>query len=93
MGLAPGRLIVEVTENAVIDDIMKARQVFTSLQNAGVRIALDDFGKGYSSLYHLRQLNFDQLKLDGSFVHSMDMADSAKIVSAVMKATGGTLRG
>jgi diguanylate cyclase (GGDEF)-like protein len=82
-GLAPGRLIVEVTENAVIDDIMKARQVFTSLQNAGVRIALDDFGKGYSSLYHLRQLNFDQLKLDGSFVHSMDMADSAKIVSAV----------
>jgi diguanylate cyclase (GGDEF)-like protein len=82
-GIAPGRLIVEVTENAVIDDMPRAREVFGSLQNAGVRIALDDFGKGYSSLYHLRQLRFDQLKIDRSFVHSMDSPESAKIVSAV----------
>jgi diguanylate cyclase (GGDEF)-like protein len=82
-GLAPGRLIVEVTENAVIDDMLKAQEIFSSLQNAGVRIALDDFGKGYSSLYHLRQLRFDQLKIDRSFIHSMGLAESAKIVSAV----------
>lgn len=82
-GFAPGRLIVEVTENAVIDDMVKARDIFSSLQSAGVRIALDDFGKGYSSLYHLRQLRFDQLKIDGSFVHSMGSPESAKIVSAV----------
>jgi len=82
-GMAPGRLIVEVTENAVIDDMLKAQEIFSSLQNAGVRIALDDFGKGYSSLYHLRQLRFDQLKIDRSFIHSMDLAESAKIVSAV----------
>ncbi len=82
-GFAPGRLIIEVTENAAIDDMLKAREIFSSLQNAGVRIALDDFGKGYSSLYHLRQLRFDQLKIDGSFVHSMSSPESVKIVSAV----------
>jgi diguanylate cyclase (GGDEF)-like protein len=82
-GFAPGRLIVEVTENAVIDDMLKAREIFSSLQSAGVRIALDDFGKGYSSLYHLRQLRFDQLKIDGSFVHTMSSPESVKIVSAV----------
>jgi diguanylate cyclase (GGDEF)-like protein len=82
-GVAPGRLIVEVTENAVIDDMVRAQEIFSSLQNAGVRIALDDFGKGYSSLYHLRQLRFDQLKIDRSFIHSMESPESAKIVSAV----------
>jgi EAL domain-containing protein (putative c-di-GMP-specific phosphodiesterase class I) len=82
-GFAGHRLVVEVTENEVIDDIMKAQDIFTSLQNAGVRIALDDFGKGYSSLYHLRELNFDHLKIDRSFIHSMECAESAKIVSAV----------
>jgi diguanylate cyclase (GGDEF)-like protein len=82
-GIAPGRLIVEITENAIIDDMMKAKQIFSSLQNAGVRIALDDFGKGYSSLYHLRQLRFDHLKIDRSLVRSMKSPDSAKIVRAV----------
>jgi len=82
-GIAPGRLIVEVTENAVIDDMIKAQEIFSSLQNAGVRLALDDFGKGYSSLYHLRQLRFDQLKIDRSFVHSMESPESATIVGAV----------
>lgn len=82
-GLAPGRLIIEVTENAAIDDMVKAQSVFSSLQNAGVRIALDDFGKGYSSLQHLQTLRFDHLKIDKSFVHSMDATESAKIVSAV----------
>jgi diguanylate cyclase (GGDEF)-like protein len=82
-GFAPGRLIIEVTENSIIDDMVRAREVFQSLQNAGVRIALDDFGKGYSSLYHLRQLQIDQLKRDGSFIHAMDSPESAKIVSAI----------
>ena len=74
---------MEVTENAVIEDMMKARDVFASLQNAGVRVALDDFGKGYSSLNHLRELKFDQLKIDKSFIHSLDTDESAKIVGVV----------
>ena len=82
-GFAPQRLIVEVTENAIIDDIQHAATVFASLQNIGIRIALDDFGKGYSSLSHLRELKFDNLKIDSSFVQSMNTAESRKIVSAV----------
>jgi diguanylate cyclase (GGDEF)-like protein len=82
-GFAPQRLIVEVTENAIIDDIEHAATVFASLQNVGIRIALDDFGKGYSSLSHLRQLKFNHLKIDSSFVRTMDTVESRKIVSAV----------
>lgn len=82
-GFQPGRLIVEVTESAVIDDLDQAADVFASLHNAGVRIALDDFGKGYSSLHHLRQLRFDVLKIDSSFVLSMQSAESEKIVRAI----------
>lgn len=80
---SPGRLIVEVTEKAIIDDMSAAGEVFTSLQNAGIRIALDDFGMGYLSLYHLRQLRFDHLKIDSSFVLSMESAESEKIVRAL----------
>lgn len=83
MGFPPSRLIVEVTENAIIDDIELAAEVFGSLQNAGIRIALDDFGKGYSSLSHLRQLKFNHLKIDSSFVRSMDTIESQQIVAAV----------
>jgi EAL domain-containing protein (putative c-di-GMP-specific phosphodiesterase class I) len=82
-GFSPSRLIVEVTENAIIEDIPHVATVFSSLQNAGIRIALDDFGKGYSSLNHLRQLRFDHLKIDSSFVLSMDASESLKIVSAI----------
>jgi diguanylate cyclase (GGDEF)-like protein len=82
-GFPAGRLVIEVTENAVIDDMIKAQNVFSSLQNAGVRVALDDFGRGYSSLYHLSELKFDQLKIDKSFIHSMDSEQSKKIVKAV----------
>lgn len=82
-GMPPNRLIVEVTENAIIDDVEQAAELFQSLQNAGIRIALDDFGKGYSSLSHLRQLRFNHLKIDSSFVRSMDTVESQKIVSAV----------
>lgn len=83
-GFAPSRLIVEVTENAIIGDIDLAADVFASLQNAGIRIALDDFGKGYSSLAHLRQLRFNHLQIDSSFVRSMESLESQKIVSAVV---------
>ena len=82
-GFAANRLIVEVTENAIIEDIDLVSEVFTSLQNSGVRIALDDFGKGYSSLNHLRRLHFDHLKIDSSFVLSMESEESRKIVSAI----------
>ena len=85
-GFAPGRLEVEITERALVDDLDTAKTVLTSLQNLGVRIALDDFGAGYSSLYHLRELKLDKLKIDRSFVLSMrDDPESAKLVNGILR--------
>lgn len=82
-GLPPRRLIIEITENAVIDDIVRAGEVIDAFREAGIRVSLDDFGKGYSSLSHLRQLSFDFLKLDASFVRTLGEDDSLKIATAV----------
>ena len=82
---SPKRLEVEITESALTNDLDVARATLGVLQSAGVSIALDDFGTGYSSLYHLRELKFDKLKIDRSFVQSLDDNDeSAKIISAII---------
>jgi predicted signal transduction protein with EAL and GGDEF domain len=84
-GIAPQRLEVEITETALVTDLEAAKAALEALQAAGVSIALDDFGTGYSSLYHLRELHFDKIKIDRSFVMSMQRnAESAKIIEAVV---------
>jgi EAL domain-containing protein (putative c-di-GMP-specific phosphodiesterase class I) len=84
-GFAPGRLEVEVTETALVNDMDSARSTLESLRNLGVSIALDDFGTGYSSLYYLREIRFDKVKIDRSFVQSLpDSTESMKIVDAIM---------
>jgi len=82
-GLPPHRLIIEITENAVISDVRHAAEVIASLRDSGIRVALDDFGKGHSSLSQLHELAFDYLKLDCSFVRTLDNPHSMKISSAV----------
>jgi diguanylate cyclase (GGDEF)-like protein len=90
-GFAPGRLEIEITETALVNDLEAARVALKSLQNFGVRIALDDFGTGYSSLYHLRELQFDKLKIDRSYVSSIPMGtERAKLVDAII-ALGSSL--
>jgi EAL domain-containing protein (putative c-di-GMP-specific phosphodiesterase class I) len=69
--LDPGRLLLEVTESALLDDVDAAAAVLSDLAALGVRIALDDFGTGYSSLAHLHQLPVQVLKTDRSFVQSI----------------------
>jgi diguanylate cyclase (GGDEF)-like protein len=69
-GLAPSRLILELTESSVISDIEAAAITLCELRTHGVRIALDDFGAGYASLQHLRAFPVDIVKLDRSFVVS-----------------------
>lgn len=81
--LRPDRLVIEITENAVIDDIEFARNAIDAFRKSGIRVALDDFGCGYSSLSTLRELAFDDLKLDGSFVRDIAQGDSMKITTAV----------
>jgi EAL domain-containing protein (putative c-di-GMP-specific phosphodiesterase class I) len=75
-GLAPSRLILELTESAVIGDIEAAAITLCELRTHGVRIALDDFGAGYRSLQHLRAFPVDIVKLDRSFVISSLEQDS-----------------
>lgn len=79
------RTQVEITETAVIGDIEAARATADLLRGKGVRIVLDDFGTGHSSLTRLQALPFDEIKVDGSFVRSMEESrDSRKIVGAVI---------
>ena len=85
-GFPASRLEVEITESALMENLALARTIVSSLKNQGIRLALDDFGTGYSSLAHLRALPFDRIKIDKSFVTSMnDNAESAAIVTAVAR--------
>jgi diguanylate cyclase (GGDEF)-like protein len=75
-GFAAGRLEIELTEEA-LSDFDAARATMTSLKNQGVRITLDHYGTGHSSLGQLWALPFDQLKIDGAFVEAMDRRPEA----------------
>ena len=71
-------------ENLIWKRLDLAKQIVTGLKNQGVRLALDDFGTGFSSLAHLRSLPFDVIKIDRSFVSTLeDDRESAAIVRAV----------
>jgi diguanylate cyclase (GGDEF)-like protein len=79
------RLEIEITENALVYDMLAARRVITSLKNQGVKFSLDDFGAGYSSLGYLSELSFDKIKIDQSFIRSMhESPSSAKIITAII---------
>jgi PAS domain S-box-containing protein len=79
------RLIVEITESALHRDLEQAQKIASELKAMGCKLALDDFGTGYSSLRHLQSLQFDELKIDASFIASMTAArDSRKIVAAII---------
>src|ERR1039458_4414085 len=75
-GVAPHTLQLEVTEEFLMADRERARDILTRLRRSGVQISVDDFGTGYSSLSYLRDLPIDELKLDRSFV--FPMADDAR---------------
>ena len=84
-GFSTDRLIVEITESALAEEVDSARVIVHAFKSMGARLALDDFGTGYSSLLHLQSLPFDELKVDRSFVGAMtEQRDSRKIVAAVV---------
>jgi diguanylate cyclase (GGDEF)-like protein len=83
-GFPAERLVIEITESSLFADIDLARTIVSSLKNQGIRLALDDFGTGFSSLAHLRTLPFDVIKIDRSFVATLNEdAESAAIIRAV----------
>lgn len=71
-GLPGSCLQLEITESAIVRNIALTQRIIAGLQALGVTIAIDDFGVGYSSLAYLRQLRFDELKIDRSFVQNME---------------------
>lgn len=85
-GFPAHRLEVEITETALFANLPLAQSIAGSLKNLGIALALDDFGTGYSSLAHLRALPFDRIKIDKSFIISLnDSVDSAAIVNAIFR--------
>jgi EAL domain-containing protein (putative c-di-GMP-specific phosphodiesterase class I) len=80
--LHPGaaqRLIVEITETSAIRDVKETRGFVSRVKDLGCRIAIDDFGAGYTSFRNLRQLGVDIVKIDGSFVQNMLRTPDDKI--------------
>ena len=83
--LSPDRLQVEVTETALLADFERARANLAELRKEGVTVVLDDFGAGYASIGYLRELRFDQIKLDGALVTAaLDSADGKRLLAAVI---------
>jgi diguanylate cyclase (GGDEF)-like protein len=83
-GLPPARLVLEITETALLKDTEATLKILHMLRSLGVRIAMDDFGTGYSSLSYLRSFPFDKIKIDRSFVKDLpNDADALAIVKAV----------
>ena len=84
--IPPERLELEILESTALDDMVLAMDVLEACHRLGVRIALDDFGTGYASLRHFRQLPFDRLKIDRSFVLDMlEDGEARAIVGAVVQ--------
>jgi diguanylate cyclase (GGDEF)-like protein len=84
--VSPGRLELEITEKAALSDLPRARAVLLRLSELGVRLAIDDFGSGNSSLAHFRRLPVDVLKIDRSYVTGMlENEDDAAIVDSTVR--------
>jgi len=79
----PGQLCLEITETALVSDMPRALEALTGLKKLGIRLALDDFGQGQSSLANLRRFPVDVIKVDRTFVATID--DDARIVAAIIE--------
>src|ERR1700759_1850793 len=89
-GLAPGRLELEITEGVLIEDFDRGLALLRRLKALGVRISMDDFGSGYSSLSYLQAFPFDKIKIDRAFVMNLGRnPQSAAIISAVIDLAHG----
>jgi EAL domain-containing protein (putative c-di-GMP-specific phosphodiesterase class I) len=84
-GLTPSRLELEITETALIQDLDGALATLRRIKALGVRIAMDDFGTGYSSLSKLLAFPFDKIKIDGSFIKTVNVNDRA---AAIVRSSG-----
>jgi EAL domain-containing protein (putative c-di-GMP-specific phosphodiesterase class I) len=84
-GFPPSRLEIEITEGLPLTDWSRTAETLRQLKAEGVRFALDDFGTGYANLSHLRELSFDCLKIDRSFVGAITTREeNRKIIRSIV---------
>jgi EAL domain-containing protein (putative c-di-GMP-specific phosphodiesterase class I) len=79
-GIAPRRLVLEITETEAISDMGRASAFCAGVRSLGCQVALDDFGAGYGSFQYLKALPFDHLKIDGSFIRSLPCSQNDQLV-------------
>lgn len=94
-GINPHNLTLEVTESLAINDMERMKKILGQIKELGVRIALDDFGTGYSSLNHIREIPFDVIKVDQTFIKDLEKDSYAgsfvKMVGELADAIGVNL--
>lgn len=83
-GLCGKRIVIEITENVLLDEDLSACETIQSLSDHGINIAVDDFGTGYSSLTYLKRLNVDFLKIDKSFVANISSSEEDLAICEAM---------
>lgn len=90
-GVDPARVVLEITEGVLIQSPDDARDRLQKMRALGVRIALDDFGSGYSSLGYLQKFPIDKLKIDKSFVEPLGRSSNAGVIIQAIVALGRAL--
>ena len=90
-GVAPSRLVLEITEGVLIDDPDEMVKRINDLHALGVRVALDDFGSGYSNLGYLQRFPLDKLKIDRSFVAALGRSSNGGVIIQAIVALGRAL--
>ncbi|MCB1763057.1 MAG: EAL domain-containing protein, partial [Gammaproteobacteria bacterium] len=85
-GIDPGRLEIEITESALMENLDSTVRHLAAFQAIGVRLAIDDIGTGHSSLANLKRLSVDMLKIDRTFIRDLEVdADDAAITRAIIQ--------
>ena len=90
-GVDPTRIVIEITESALLDDLDGAASKLQALRSFGIRVAIDDFGTGYTSLAHLKSLPIDILKIDRSFTNDESSSSLAKLIIDTGHLLGATI--
>jgi predicted signal transduction protein with EAL and GGDEF domain len=84
-GIDPRRIIIEVTETALMQDYERVQDSLKILRSMGLKVALDDFGSGQSSLSYVHQLSLDKIKIDRGFIRNIATQENARnIVKTVI---------
>ena len=90
--LPADRLVLEITESALLDELDPGVKALVQLRAHGVRVAIDDFGTGYSTLTHLARLPVDQLKVDNSFIEQLRHGNQDGVLVSTFLATAQSMR-